>query len=370
MKLLSGNKKYLALGALVSLVIVGLVVFAGYRVVRFFTKGDTKGTLTHQTAASNIDSDGDGLTDAQEEQLGTNPNNRDTDGDGYPDGVEVANGYSPTQAGSAKLNSTQTQTSTTTQSAQQNTTSTPAAQTAATTCDVNHLTPGVDTDADGLSNIDEAKCGTNPYKADTDGDGHTDLIELQNGYNPRGDGKLNAQGAAQSGTPTVNVTLTDYSKQITISGSGSAAVQLYTAQVGTIMQGLTTLITSMSSSNTSGQNSTATPAQTMQQIQQLATAATTARSSLLVLAVPSEAVNFDIATLQYVDLLSQLPNVAPADSVTKQQYYTNIQNAVSAINASAPAASSSDATGSSNSTTDGTTDGTTDNSIINSLLGY
>lgn len=36
-----------------------------------------------------VDSDGDGLTDAQEATLGTNPNNPDTDGDGLNDGTEV-----------------------------------------------------------------------------------------------------------------------------------------------------------------------------------------------------------------------------------------------------------------------------------------
>ncbi len=42
-----------------------------------------------------IDSDGDGLTDLQEEQIGTDPNNPDTDGDGFNDGEEVEAGYNP-----------------------------------------------------------------------------------------------------------------------------------------------------------------------------------------------------------------------------------------------------------------------------------
>ncbi|WP_240359172.1 adventurous gliding motility protein AgmC [Pyxidicoccus trucidator] len=36
-----------------------------------------------------LDTDGDGLTDAEEVTLGTDPNNPDTDGDGLPDGIEV-----------------------------------------------------------------------------------------------------------------------------------------------------------------------------------------------------------------------------------------------------------------------------------------
>jgi uncharacterized repeat protein (TIGR02543 family) len=41
-----------------------------------------------------IDSDGDGLTDVQEEALGTNPHKADTDGDGISDGDEVSGALS------------------------------------------------------------------------------------------------------------------------------------------------------------------------------------------------------------------------------------------------------------------------------------
>ena len=47
----------------------------------------------------NADPDADGLTNLQEEQLGTNPNNADTDGDGYKDGDEVKAGYNPNGPG-------------------------------------------------------------------------------------------------------------------------------------------------------------------------------------------------------------------------------------------------------------------------------
>lgn len=50
-------------------------------------------TLSLKAAAA--DSDGDGLSDAEEAGLGTAPNNPDTDGDGYYDGSELANGYNP-----------------------------------------------------------------------------------------------------------------------------------------------------------------------------------------------------------------------------------------------------------------------------------
>ncbi len=45
-----------------------------------------------------VDSDGDGLTDGQEAELGTDPFNPDTDGDGINDGDEVANGTDPLDA--------------------------------------------------------------------------------------------------------------------------------------------------------------------------------------------------------------------------------------------------------------------------------
>ena len=47
------------------------------------------------------DSDGDGLSDAKEAILGTNPNNPDSDGDGMSDGDEVAYGTNPLDATSA-----------------------------------------------------------------------------------------------------------------------------------------------------------------------------------------------------------------------------------------------------------------------------
>ncbi len=83
------------------------------------------------TPAAEVDTDKDGLSDAREAELGSNPNNPDSDGDGLTDAEEVNTyGTNPTLA---------------------------------------------DTDGDGLRDGDEVKkSGTNPTLADTDGDGVND----------------------------------------------------------------------------------------------------------------------------------------------------------------------------------------------------
>jgi hypothetical protein len=54
----------------------------------------------------------------------------------------------------------------------------------------NIIDPNLDTDNDSLSDIDEAKYGTDPNNPDTDGDGYKDGDEVKGGYNPKGAGKL------------------------------------------------------------------------------------------------------------------------------------------------------------------------------------
>ncbi len=80
------------------------------------------------------DTDADGLLDAQEEELGTDPTLSDTDNDGVSDGVEV------NDLGS------------------------------------NPLDP--DTDDDTLTDGEEVQLGTSPIDADTDGDSFDDALEL------------------------------------------------------------------------------------------------------------------------------------------------------------------------------------------------
>ncbi|MEO7101167.1 MAG: hypothetical protein ABI162_17575 [Luteolibacter sp.] len=124
------------------------------------------------------DDDGDGLTNAQELTLGTNPNNPDADGDGMPDGWEVSNDLNPLDAGDGTG----------------------------------------DPDNDGLTNLQEYQAGTNPHDYDTDNDSLPDGWEIQHFSNsnqtgiddPDGDGLSNwlefvlgfdPQNAATNGTP-------------------------------------------------------------------------------------------------------------------------------------------------------------------------
>ncbi|HKA15670.1 MAG TPA: S8 family serine peptidase [Myxococcota bacterium] len=97
--------------------------------------------------ATLIDSDGDGLTDAAEASLGTNPDNPDTDGDGLSDGAEVnTRGTNPLLA---------------------------------------------DSDGDGLADGAEVNTYlTDPLRADTDGDGFSDGAEVAAGSDPRDPGSV------------------------------------------------------------------------------------------------------------------------------------------------------------------------------------
>jgi alpha-tubulin suppressor-like RCC1 family protein len=78
------------------------------------------------------DTDQDGLSNATEYRIGTDPLNPDSNGNGLPDGLELQMGSPPSLP---------------------------------------------DTDGDGLTNVKEIELGTDPNKADTDGDGVADGLD-------------------------------------------------------------------------------------------------------------------------------------------------------------------------------------------------
>ena len=128
------------------------------------------------------DSDGDGVSDAQEAIDGTNPNAsdsfKDTDNDGVADSVETENDTDPND--SASFIDTDNDGVPNYVEARQGTSPT---------------TPGdaIDSDRDGVPDYVEVQQGTNPIvpgAKDTDGDGVADYIEVQQGTSPTTPGNV------------------------------------------------------------------------------------------------------------------------------------------------------------------------------------
>jgi hypothetical protein len=106
-------------------------------------------------AESPLDSDSDGLPDAQEISIyHTDPFNSDSDGDGYTDGEEIKHGFSPYN------------------------------KIIGVRLDKN------DQDKDGLNDAIELLLHSNPILADTDGDGINDGSALSKGIDPSDSKKL------------------------------------------------------------------------------------------------------------------------------------------------------------------------------------
>jgi hypothetical protein len=103
------------------------------------------------------DTDGDGLSDANERANGSNPAVADTDGDGAPDSREARDGSDPTKPdsdGDGLLDSE------------------------------DPVPMGADVDGDGLTDGEEVALGSDPRETDTDGDGQSDQEEFDEGTDP------------------------------------------------------------------------------------------------------------------------------------------------------------------------------------------
>ncbi len=135
------------------------------------------------------DSDGDGLPDKLEKDIGTDPDNPDTDGDGMTDGWEYSNYLNPLNSEDAQVDN-----------------------------DLDNLSnleeflygclPGnPDTDGDGLTDGEEIHIYlTSPLSKDTDGDGLTDKEELTAGLKPElnPEFQINSFTAGKQSYPSVS----------------------------------------------------------------------------------------------------------------------------------------------------------------------
>ncbi|MCD8366375.1 MAG: VWA domain-containing protein [Clostridiales bacterium] len=159
-----------------------------------------QGNVSYTVEADYLDTDGDGLYDAEEDYYGTDPDNPDTDGDGFSDFAEVyLMGTDPLTPDDPD---TDTDGDGLTDGEEVNTYGT----------DIN----AVDTDGDGLTDYEEVYVyHTDPTATDTDGDGLSDSFELEHGLDPTKestDGKTNdadvsiEQTISESG---ISVALTD-----------------------------------------------------------------------------------------------------------------------------------------------------------------
>jgi hypothetical protein len=102
------------------------------------------------------DSDGDGLTDFAERRLGTKPLEFDSDGDGFGDGAEISQHRDPSLKGTPSRFGPERP----------------------------HRVSADDPDGDGMSEMMEDMLGTKVNDLDTDGDGLSDLVESIRGTNP------------------------------------------------------------------------------------------------------------------------------------------------------------------------------------------
>lgn len=128
----------------------------------------TRSRIVEGTPIAGTDSDGDGVPDALERQLGTDLNSPDTDADGYSDGLELISGSDPKSS-----------------------TSRPVREAALVPDGLTRTgNPPNDRDGDGLSDDIEGQLTTRTDAKDTDFDGYPDWVEYIMGSDPADRGNI------------------------------------------------------------------------------------------------------------------------------------------------------------------------------------
>ncbi len=161
-------------------VIVLVVIALGLGVAYFFTRGMNNGRTTNITANS--------LSPVNQATLNRNAN-RNINALAPANANLNTNTLTFLNTNSTQLNTQPTNTAgpvinTVTNSLFSTNTNT------ATITNVARLADSVDTDHDGLTDVEELLYGTNKNLADTDGDGYSDGVEVAGGYNPRSAGLI------------------------------------------------------------------------------------------------------------------------------------------------------------------------------------
>ncbi|MCR4256740.1 MAG: thrombospondin type 3 repeat-containing protein [Candidatus Uhrbacteria bacterium] len=136
------------------------------------------------------DQDGDGLSDGEEDRLGTDPNNADTDGDGASDFAEAMILSSDPLIANPEIVRREAPEPETPLDDPVSRTLRGEENGEGTQAPPPPPPASSDPDNDGLTTIQEEQIGTDPNNPDTDGDGFDDGDEVQAGYNPLGPGRM------------------------------------------------------------------------------------------------------------------------------------------------------------------------------------
>lgn len=102
--------------------------------------------------------------------------------------------------------------------------------------DFNNLPPLIDSDSDGLNDLEEVALGTSDLSSDTNNNGYSDLVEINNNYNPVSSGKLNANTKLE----TYHNSFFDYQilylKDWSVASVNSGETTIFTAPDNSLIQ--------------------------------------------------------------------------------------------------------------------------------------